>query len=43
MAWQLESTLKDLVVSLIPALGSGSQAGLGEILEELREMVEGSS
>ena len=27
VAWQLESTLTDLVVSLVPATGSGSQAG----------------
>jgi hypothetical protein len=43
VAWQLESTLKDLAVSLDLQHDPEVKRGLGEILEELREMVEGSS
>jgi hypothetical protein len=43
VAWQLESTLKDLVLSLDLQHDPEVKRGLGEILEKLREMVEGPS
>jgi hypothetical protein len=42
VTWQLKSTLQDLVVSLDLQRDSEVQRGLGEVLEELRELAGGS-
>jgi hypothetical protein len=42
VTWQLKSTLEDLVVSLDLQQDPEVKRGLGEILEELRELAEGS-
>jgi hypothetical protein len=42
VAWQLKSTLKDLETSLKLQQDPEVKRGLGEILEELRELAGGS-